>query len=335
MKYLITGITGFAGPHLARLLLYEGHDVYGLIRGSNGREQDLLDVLTSDEILNIHFIYGDLLDRHRIEYIIEQEQFDGVFHLAAQSHPPTSFIDPVGTFNTNVMGSINLIESILAKSKNTKLMFCSTSEVYGNEGKDGRLIKEDERILPSNPYGNSKAAIDLYMQERMLNARLKGFITRAFSHTGPRRGNNFSISSDAYQLARIWKYRLNPVLKVGNLNTTRVVMDVRDTVQAYYSLMINDKSNGQAFNVCGDTPHKMQYFTDELIKIYDSFDTNPEYGVINQKITTEIEPKFWRKHDIYYQHGDTTKLKSITNWKPIFELSETLYDLFTYWIKKV
>ena len=73
-------------------------------------------------------------------------------------------------------------------------MFCSTSEVYGNIGIDGRKIKITDTILPSNPYGASKAAIDLYMQERVNNNKLKGFVTRAFSHTGPRRGKNFSIS---------------------------------------------------------------------------------------------------------------------------------------------
>lgn len=330
MKYLITGITGFAGPHLANLLVREGHTVHGLIRGSNGRETDIRDIVPDQEFSRIKFVYGDLLDRRIIESIIEEHQYDGVFHLAAQSHPPTSFLDPVGTFNTNVMGSVNLIEAILAKSKDTKLMFCSTSEVYGNEGSDGRLIKEDERIRPSNPYGNSKAAIDLYMQERMLNMGLKGFITRAFSHTGPRRGKNFSISSDAYQLASIYRNNLPPVLQVGNLQTTRVVMDVRDTVSAYYLLMQNKESNGQAFNVCGDIPRKMEFFTDKLIEIYRNFDADDI--TIREDITKEINPKFWRKHDIFYQHGDTTKLKELTGWAPKISIEDTLYDLFTYWI---
>jgi GDP-D-mannose dehydratase len=122
----------------------------------------------------------------------------GVFHLAAQSHPPTSLTNPLETFETNVTGSANLIQCITDFQPDCKLMFCSTSEVYGNVGQDGRKIKITDSIMPANPYGASKAAIDLYMQERMTNGKLKGFITRAFSHTGPRRGKNFSISSDAF-----------------------------------------------------------------------------------------------------------------------------------------
>ena len=319
MKYLITGITGFAGPHLANLLIKEGHEVHGLVRGSNGMETDILDVVPSHNFDKIKFVYGDITDRIRIDKIIGKEKYDGIFHLAAQSHPPTSFIDPEGTFLVNVQGSINLIESVINNSPLTKFMFCSTSEVYGNTGKDGRMLKETDPILPSNPYGNSKAAIDLYLQERFTNNKINGFITRAFSHTGPRRGKTFSISSDAFQLA---KGLQDNVLKVGNLTTTRVVMDVRDTVKAYYLLMINEGSNKKIFNVCGDIPRKMEFFTDMLISIH------------GKPVTKEIEPNFWRPHDIFYQHGDVSELKSLTGWTPEFDIKTTLSDLYIYWKTK-
>jgi GDP-4-dehydro-6-deoxy-D-mannose reductase len=319
MKYLITGITGFAGPHLANLLIKEGHEVHGLVRGTNGMETDILDVVPFSNFEKIKFIYGDITDRIRINKIFSNEKYDGIFHLAAQSHPPTSFIDPEGTFLVNVQGSINLIEAVIANSPSTKFMFCSTSEVYGNTGKDQRILKETDPILPSNPYGNSKAAIDLYLQERFANNKINGFITRAFSHTGPRRGKTFSISSDAFQLA---KGLQDNILKVGNLTTTRVVIDVRDTVKAYYLLMINEGSNRKIFNVCGDTPRKMEFFTDTLISIY------------NKPVTKEIEPAFWRPHDIFYQHGDVSELKSLTGWFPEFDIETTLNDLYTYWVTK-
>lgn len=318
MKYLITGITGFAGPHLANLLIEHGHEVHGLIRGSNGMETDILDVVPVDNFNVINFIYGDLIDRQRINTIVKENQYDGIFHLAAQSHPPTSFIDPVGTFNTNVMGSINLIEAVVEHSPETKFMFCSTSEVYGNTGSDGRLLKEDDPILPSNPYGNSKAAIDLYLQERFTNKKLRGFITRAFSHTGPRRGKTFSISSDAFQLASDCSE-----LKIGNLSTTRVVMDVRDTVRAYYLLMQTEASDGEVFNVCGDTPRKMEYFTDLLIDIH------------GKDVKKVIYQPFWRPHDIFYQNADIEKLKSATGWSLDFNIEQTLRDLYQYWRAKL
>lgn len=113
MIYLITGITGFAGPHLANVLLNEGHIVYGLVRNSNGMETDILDIIDSENFAKIKFIYSDLTNWRTLNKLFKDYKFDGIFHLAAQSHPPTSFIDPIGTFETNVMGSVNLIQAIL------------------------------------------------------------------------------------------------------------------------------------------------------------------------------------------------------------------------------
>ena len=304
-RFLITGITGFAGPHLANLLHEEGHEIFGLIRRTNGMESDIRDVVPDDVYESITFVYGDLTNYRSLRTVFEKEQFDGVFHLAAQSHPPTSFIDPIGTMETNVMGSANLIQVIQDHQNNCKLMFCSTSEVYGNVGQDGRKIHWEDTILPANPYGASKAATDVYLQERMENGFIKGFITRAFSHTGPRRGRIFSISSDAYQIARMMKGLQEPVLKIGNLNTTRVVMDVRDTVRAYYLAMIHPDVTNHVFNICGDTPRKMQFFTDKLIELS---------GL--KGVEQNIHKPFWRPHEIHYQHGDSSNCLLYTSPSP-------------------
>tara|TARA_Y100000114_G_scaffold27851_1_gene23434 strand:- start:6891 stop:7871 length:981 start_codon:yes stop_codon:yes gene_type:complete len=323
-NYLVTGITGFAGPHLANLLHENDHNVYGLVRCSNGRENDIRDVVPDSVYKNINFVYSDLKSQRNLNNIFREHQFDGVYHLAAQSHPPTSFVDPVGTMEENVIGSANLIQAITDNQPECKMMFCSTSEVYGNVGQDGRKIRTDDTIFPANPYGASKAATDLYMQERMENGKLKGFITRAFSHTGPRRGKNFSISSDAFQIARMMKGMQDKTLLVGNLESVRVVVDVRDTVNAYYLGMMNDNCNGEIFNVCGDVPRKMQYFADKLIEIS---------GL--QDVEQKIHAPFYRPIDIHYQHGDSENLVNLTGWKPEVEIEQTLEDLLRYWCDKI
>lgn len=323
-NYLVTGITGFAGPHLANLLHSEGHTVYGLVRCSNGRENDIRDVVPDEVYRDINFVYSDLKSMRNLNRIFTEHEFDGVYHLAAQSHPPTSFRDPVGTMEENVIGSANLIQAITDNQPDCKMMFCSTSEVYGNVGQDGRKIKTDDIIFPANPYGASKAATDLYMQERMDNGKLNGFITRAFSHTGPRRGKNFSISSDAFQIARMMKGMQDKTLLVGNLESVRVVIDVRDTVNAYYLAMMSDECNGQIFNVCGDVPRKMQYFADKLIEISGLTD-------VEQK----IHAPFYRPIDIHYQHGDSDNLVELTEWQPEIEIEQTLEDLLRYWCDKI
>ena len=324
MNFLITGITGFAGPHLANLLHTKGHNVYGLIRSTNGRENDIRDVVKDNIYKDINFLYSDLKNFRTLQNIFAKNKFDGVFHLGAQSHPPSSFIDPLGTFEENIMGSANLIQAITDNQPECKFMFCSTSEVYGYVSIDGRKIKYDDTLLPSNPYGASKAATDLYMQERIVNEKLKGFITRAFSHTGPRRGKNFSISSDAFQIARMMKGMQTKVLQIGNLESVRVVIDVRDTVNAYYLAMMNEEVNGDIFNVCGDQPLKMRFFTEKLIEISGLKD-----------VEQEISPKLYRPIDIHYQHGDSTNLVEKTGWVPKIPIEKTLEDLLKYWLDKI
>lgn len=323
MKYLITGITGFAGPHLANLLIKNGHEVYGFTRRTNGMQSDILDVVPADIYNKIVFLYGDLSDYRVIEKIFKEYGFNGVFHLGAMSHPPTSFDFPLETFDTNITGTANLIYAIEKFQPECKFHFCSTSEVYGNSGSESNILSETEPLAPRNPYATSKAAIDLYLQERFVNKKIKGFVTRAFSHTGTRRGRNFSISSDAYQVARIIKGLQEPVLEVGNLTTTRVVLDARDVCNAYYLLMINEGSNGGVFNVCGDTPRKMQFFTDYLIELS---------GI---KIEKKVSEKYYRPIDIQCQIGDCRKLKELTGWEAKIPIEQTLKDLLDYWIKKI
>jgi GDPmannose 4,6-dehydratase len=324
MTFLITGITGFAGPHLANLLIKNGHSVYGLVRNSNGRETDILDIVSEENFQKIKFLYSDLTNFRTLNTLFKENTFDGVFHLAAQSHPPTSFIDPIGTMEANVMGSANLIQAILDNQPDCKLMFCSTSEVYGNVGIDGRKIKTTDFLLPANPYGASKAATDLYLQERFENKQLRGFITRAFSHTGPRRGKTFSISSDAYQIAKMMKGLQSNTLQVGNLKSVRVVLDVRDIVNSYYLLMMTDKSDGKVFNVSGDIPHEMGVYTDMLLE---------KSGLTD--VVKEISPKLYRPIDIHYQHGDCQELIDATVWKTTFTLEQTMSDLLNYWLNKI
>ena len=321
-KYLITGITGFAGPHLANLLIKEGHEVHGIVRTANGRELDLIDIIDLKNLSKIKFHYLDLKHFYGVKKLFDNEEFDGVFHLAAQSHPPTSFKDPVLTWEENVTGTVNLITAL--EGKNTRFMFCSTSEVYGDTCKDVGLLKVDTPLIPSNPYGTSKAAMDMYVRERSMNGYLDGFVTRAFSHTGPRRGKIFSISSDAYQIANMMLDKQDLVLKIGNLQTERVVIDVRDCVNAYYKLMLNPDTRGKAFNVCGDEVHKMQHYTDLLIE---------KSGLVGVK--QEIYGPYYRPIDIQVQIGDSKELKDMTGWKPEISLEQTMDDLLQYWVSKL
>jgi len=321
-KFLITGISGFVGPNLADLLLKNGHEVHGVIRSTHGRETDLLDILSENYLSRIHFHYLDLKDREDVRCLLSREKFDGIFHLSAQSHPPTSFLNPILTFDENVNASLNLI----THCGDSKFMFSSTSEVYGNQCTESGYLKETDRIMPINPYACSKSAIDLYLQERMQNKFIRGFITRAFSHTGQRRGKNFSISSDAYQIVKIKKGLQDKKIEVGNLNCKRAVLDVRDCVSAYYKLMMCDNSVGEIYNVGSTNVYEMRFFTDMLIDIA---------GISPFEIEFIISPKFYRPIDINIQRPEITKLLNTINWTPQYTIRETMESLYDYWFSKI
>jgi len=323
MKFLVTGITGFVGPNMVKLLLNKGHEVCAIFR-SKDSFQRLKRFFTESEFNQIDFRNAEL-NSNELDQIIG-EGFDGIFHFAAMAHPPTGFKDPVNTFKVNVMGSIRLINAVQKYSPKTIIQYCSTSEVYGNLCKENGILKENDLLIPNNPYGVSKASVDLFMQERMINGFIKGMVTRAFSHTGPMRGQNFSISSDAYQIAKMKIGKQEKILKVGNLKTKRAVMDVRDCCNAYYCLMMEPKAQGQVFNICDENIHEMQYYTDLLI------DISGLDGIVQ-----EIEPKFYRPIDIDIQIGDNTKINQMIDWNKMkrIPIKQTLEDLLNYWIKEM
>ena len=324
MKYLITGITGFAGPHLANLLIENGHQVYGLVRSSNGRENDIRDIIPDGNFSKIKFVYGDLGDRRSLEKIFKENKFDGVFHLAAQSHPPTSFKDPEGTMQINATGSKYLLGAMMDTQPDCRFMMCSTSEVYGNVPAKAGKIDESFPIAPVNPYGVSKASADLYTRERALTLQKPYFVTRAFSHTGPRRGHMFSISSDAIQISRIMMGLQEPIIRVGNLDSRRAVMDVRDCVNAYYKLMISAKP-GESYNVGADNLYSMGEILDMMLDLRG----------LKGKVEKRIDEKLWRPIDIHVQKPDSSKTKKLTGWKTSIPLKQTLSDLLDYWDKKI
>ncbi len=324
MNYLITGISGFVGPHLANLLHEEGHKVSGLVRETNGTETDIRDVVRDKVFSKINFFYGDITSSDGMEKLFKKQEFDGVFHLAAQSHPPTSFEMPVETFKINALGTINLAKAIEKHQKDCKMMFCSTSEVYGAVPEEKGPIDETFPIAPINPYGVSKAAADLHVRERAKSLGLNFFVTRAFSHTGPRRGKIFSISSDAYQIARILKGMQKKEINVGTLSSKRVVMDVRDCVKAYYLLM-QKFSPGEAYNVGGDGLHSMRDFLDKMLELSD----------LKEKVELKLDKRLVRPIDIPVQVCNSGKCRALTNWKPEIKTEKTLRDLLDYWMEKI
>jgi len=325
MKFAVTGSNGFVGPHLINLLIKEGHEVIAFHHSTD--DNVFRKIIDNEKVypsrLEIHPIFPRISEKI---YEAFQKYFipDGIFHLASITNIPYSFKFPSDYFYINALGSINLIETLSNNYPNVNFMLCSTSEVYGDSF---NILTESSILSPINPYGVSKAAADLYCQERINSGKLKGYITRAFAHTGPRRGEKFSIASDAVQIAKILLGLQDPIIKVGNLEAVRPVVDVRDIVLAYYKLMLLSLKGYLehiVYNVSGEIVYSIGSLLDLMLIMTE----------LKNKVEIQQDPSLYRPIDIKIQKPNCDRLKSQINWSAKISIETTLWDLIFYFREK-
>ena len=267
--------------------------------------------------------YGDIREPHTLDLIIKNIQPDYVFHLAAQSFPKTSFDMPKDTYETNIVGTSNLLESLKRYKKNALIHVCSSSEVFGRVPKEMVPINEECNFHPASPYAISKTGTDLVARFYAEAYKMKIMTTRMFTHTGPRRGDVFAESSFAKQIAMIEAGLMRPVVKVGNLKSLRTVADVRDAVRAYYLLLTKKPVAGEVYNIGGSYTCTVEDILKFLI------------SKSNKKIKYEVDKNRLRPIDADLQIPDTSKFKKHTGWEPEYKFERTMLDLLNYWRKKV
>lgn len=315
-KILITGINGFIGSHLTEHLLNneKNIEIYGLCRWRSNRE-NLKNSLDKIILLN-----GDLLDAPSLVRVLEESIPDEIYHLASASYVLTSFNSSTNTLMTNVIGLNNLLEAIRLTNLNPKIVAITSSEVYGQA--ETIPIKEDCLFKPTSPYGVSKAAQDLLINQYCISYNMRIVRIRNFSTEGPRRGEVFFLSYFAKQLAAIKLGLMENIIHVGNLESIRTICDVRDMVKAYHLAMINCKE-GEAYNIGGETTLMVGDYLKELFKIT---------GI---KPIVMIDPNLLRPSDITLQIPDITKFSDVTSWKPKISLEKTLEDIYKYWLEEL
>ena len=318
-KVLITGITGFVGSHLADYILQDHPEVQvsGLTRwrSPTNNINHILDRITLES--------GDLVDLPSLIAILSKQKPDAIFHLAAQSYVPYSFSVPVATLEANVIGTCNLLEAVkglkLSSGYDPIIHICSSSEVYGQVRQNEVPIKEDNPFRPASPYAVSKVGEDMLALQYWLSWKLKTIRTRMFTHTGPRRGEVFATSTFAKQIAAIEAGLVPPVVKVGNLDSIRTFLDVRDAVKAYWQL-VNLCLPGEVYNIGGIETMTVGEMLNRLIKLS---------TVKNIKV--EVDPSRLRPSDVTLQIPCIDKFAAKTGWKPKIKFEKTLEDLIDYW----
>jgi len=318
MKALITGITGFAGSHLAEYLLAEHPEIE--VHGTHRWRSPLDNV---SEILDkVHLTECDLCDHHSVYRTLEKVRPDYVFHLAAQSFVPTSWGAPAATLTTNILGQTHIFEAVRALGLDPVIQIACSSEEYGLVHAHEVPMTEENPLRPLSPYAVSKVGQDFLAYQYFQSYGLKAIRTRGFNHTGPRRGKVFVTSNFAMQLAKIKVGLQDPVIQVGNLEARRDFTDVRDMVRAYY-LAVTKGKPGEVYNIGSGATITIQELLDRLIALA---------GV---KVEVRQDPERMRPSDVEILLADASKFKADTGWEPRIPFDQTLKDTLDYWYERL
>ncbi len=310
---LLTGACGFVGRVLLPLLLAKGYRVTCISTSESSHQGS-----------NADWVSLDINNGAAVFRVVEQIKPDYVIHLAAQSHVPTSFREPEQTWQTNVMGTLHLLEAVKTHCNKAFFLFVSSSEVYGESFKAAEPLVESVACKPMNPYAASKCAAELAV-EQYFRQGLEGVIVRPFNHIGAGQSPEFVTASFAQQIAAIEAGNQEPVLRVGNLDAQRDFLDVRDVCSAYLKLLELPlvKSGQRIFNIASGHPRRIADVLQLLLQ------------QSTCKIIIKEDPERMRPSDIALAAGDSCHLYNATGWRPQYELSATLGELLAYWREQV
>jgi len=313
-KILITGITGFAGSHLADYLLAEHPEVevYGTYRWRS--RMDNIEHLGQ----RLELVECELRDPSSVRWALEKARPDAIFHLAAQSFVPSSWSAPGDTVLSNLSGQINLFEAVRSLGLDPTIQIACSSEQYGMVLPDEVPIRETNPLRPLSPYAVSKVGQDFLGYQYFQSFGLKVVRTRGFNHTGPRRGDVFVTSNFARQIARIELGHTAPVIRVGNLDAVRDFTDVRDMVRAYW-LAVTRARPGEAYNIATGVGITIRELLERLI------------ALAQVEVTIETDPTRLRPSDVEILIGDSSKFRADTGWEPRVPFEQTLSDTLDFW----
>jgi len=305
---LVTGAGGFAGGHLLDRLI--GQHVIAWHRPGSPIPPASSDVTWRPV---------DVDDAAAVMEAIVQDRPSKVFHLAGATHAGHAWMNVVPYLETNVLGTHHLLEALRRLDSRTRILVVSSALVYQT---GPNKIDESAPLQPETPYGMSKLAQEQLALEAMKADGLEILIVRSFNHVGPRQGASFAVSSFARQIAMIEAGRAAPVIRVGNLEASRDITDVRDVVDAYERVM-NDGAVGRPYNVCSGRAVRMRDVLDEL------------RGLSRVAVSVEVDTTLLRPTDPAVFIGNGSRILDELGWRPRRPLSETLVEMLEDWRARI
>jgi len=315
LQALITGAGGFVGRHLCEYLLR--HTDWGLT-GTLFHPSEEIESPSS----GIKYHSLDLRTREGVYSVFEDSRPDFIFHLAAQSSVPAALKDPWDTLENNVQSELNLLEIVRESGREVKFLVVGSNEEYGAPKPEDLPQTERSPLRPNNPYAVSKIAQDFLGLQYHLAYGIPVVRVRPFNHTGPGQSPRFVVPAFASQIARIEAGLQEPVMRVGNLSTSRDFTDVRDIVRAYH-LAVTEGEPGEVYNLASGQAHSIQ----------DVLQTLLSYSEVD--IRVERDPDKYRPVDVPLVYGSAEKFQDRTGWKPEIQFERTLQDTLAYWREQV
>ena len=315
MKVLITGVSGFCASWLAEAYIERGDEVQGTIR----QRSDLGNIECIRDKLGLH--YCDMRDGHSVLNVIDKVRPDVVEHAAAVTFVPFSWQNPSDTLETNIMGTLNVLEAMRRVVPDAGFHYFGSSEEYGLVHPEELPIKETNPLRPLSPYAVSKVSGELLAKQYHYSYGIRAVLTRAFNHFGPRQSPHLVTSNFTLQIAQAEKQG-SGVIKVGNLDAVRDFTDVRDVARAYM-LALEHCEPGEPYNVCSGRAWSIRQVLDMILELTDA------------EIKIEPDPERMRPSDAPIYQGDCSKFHKLTGWRPAIEFKESLAESLNYWRRRL
>src|SRR5215468_1380924 len=300
MRYLITGIAGFAGRHLAALLLTRGDDVHGTLhRAASGARLSELTARQPGLADRLHV--ADVADADAVAAVVAAVRPQALVHLAGLTFVPDSVADPAAAMRVNALGALHVFAAVQRDAPQCRVLAVGSGDAYGQVGPEDLPVRESCVFRPVSPYGASKAALDLLADQWARGAGLDIVRVRPFNHTGPGQRPDFVCPDFARQLVAVARGERPPVLSVGDLDLVRDFSDVRDVSAAYIALCERGTS-GEAYNVCSGVGRSVRSVLESLSDI------------VGVQVRTETAGERLRPVSVPVLVGNPDKLCAATGW---------------------
>lgn len=306
MKYLVTGAEGFVGSYLVREITQgSGSELLGL--GMNPKNTDF----------PFPYKVCDIQDIQSLQQVFESYSPDVLFHLAGQTFVPRSIENPEETLLINVAGTLNILECFKRSGKKVKLIYVSSSEVYGNIKEEQLPVSESLLPSPVNPYASSKLAAETYcLQYSRSYQNIETVIARPFNHIGIGQNPNFVVPNFCKQVLENISKNVSSEILVGDLTPTRDFLHVKDVLKAYI-LLANKGMSGEIYNICSGTETSISQILEWILEFADS------------NLVSKQDPARLRPAEMKRSLGDNSKLRSL-GWTPGISVKDAVREIFEH-----